>query len=953
MTPHRAPGRRTGLFGNTPRPLSGGAPVRRLLPCAVLLLGLAACGEAEPPSLAEARAVLDKGEAATAAIHLKNRLAFDERRGAAAPADTQRAEARFLLGRALLESGDATGADIELRRAQELGHPLAQVAAPLARAWTALRKPRQVTDTFASTTLDDAAATAELQTLVAGAYRMQGKLPEAEQATAAALAASPAHVPARLMQATLKAMRGQGDEAARITDDVLRSAPSNVQAHVLKGHLLAAAGQVPAAEAAFRAALRAQPDAVSAHAALVDLLLARNDQAAATAQWRVMNDALPRNPQTRLYEGRLALLAGDARKARELAEPLLRSHRDDVEVLKMAGAAELQLGATARAEAHLARASTLAPWALAPRLLLAQAYLQSGHYAKATELTTPVLALPAPPVEAVLLAAQTALLSGQPKQAQALYTRAAKMQPDDHDLAAQAALVRMRHDAGGDSLAELAALAERSRGVQPDLALLSTHLARKDWSAAGAAIDRIEGKQPGQPMAAELRGSLALQAGQVDDARRRYEEALQRDPLHYPALAGLAALDLGRGDVAAAKARVEAFLARDPQHLRALLALAELQARAPNGAADAGRTLARATAAHPEAQAAHLLLVGHHLRQRDFRAALSAAHAATAARPDDPELLERLARAQVAAGEPRQALRVYERLAVMLPGEPGPLLRKAEIHLAANEVHAAQQAVRRALDLDPGSLPALRAGVGLAMREKQPERALALARQAQQAQPKAAAGWLFEGEVQALRGEPAAAEKALRTALDKDGAGDAPQRLHQLLEATGRRPEAERFAAAWLQRQPADVGFVRHLGDTALSHRDWPQAERHYRTLVERRPRDAQALNNLAWLLLQQRKPGAVAFARRAVEAEPGNPAPMDTLAMSHLAEKNVDEAAKVQKAVLAIAPESQRFRLHMARIHLAAGDKPAARAQLTQVTRGNDSGPTQREARELLAQLD
>lgn len=950
MTPTRAPGR---LADPVRRPRRDGAPRRRLLPCAVLLLALAACGEAEPPTLSEARAVLDKGEAAAAAIHLKNRLAFEERRGAATE---HGAELRFLLGRALLESGDPTGADIELRRARELGHPQAEVAAPLARAWTAMRKPRQVIEAFAGTELADPVATAELQTLVAGAYRSQGRLTEAEQATATALAAAPGHAPALLLQATLKAMRGQPEEAGRLTDQVLRAAPTNVQAHVLKGHLLAAAGQRPAAEAAFRAALQQQPNAVSAHAALIDLTLARGDRDAAATQWRAMNDALPQNPQTRLYEGRLALLAGDARRARQIAEPLLRSHREDVDVLKLAGAAELQLGAPARAEPLLARAASLAPWALAPRLLLAQAHLQSGQYAKAMELTKPVLAAPSPPVEAVLLAAQTALLAGRPQDAQALYARAATLAPGNLDIAAQAAIVRLRQDASGDSLTELSALAERSAGIQPDLALLSTHMARRDWTAATQDVDRIERKQPGQPMAAELRGSLALQAGRVDDARRRYEEALQRDPSHYPALAGLAALDLGRGDGAAARARVEAFVARDPQHLRGLLALAELQAREPGGASDAGRTLARAVAAHPEAQAAHLLLVEHHMRQRDFRAALSAAHAAVAARPEDPELLDRLARAQVAAGEPRQALRVYDRLAVLLPGEPGPLLRKADIHLAAGETSAAQQAVRRALEVAPGSLPALRAAVGLAVRDQQPERALALARQAQQAHPRAAAGWLFEGEVLALRQEPAAAEKALRTALEKDGPGEAPQRLHQLLDRGGHRADADRFATTWLQRHPDDAGFLQHLGESALARRDWPAAEQRYRALVERRPRDAQALNNLAWVLLQQRKSGAVAFARRAVEAEPGNPAPMDTLAMSYLAERRVDEAAKVQKAVLVLAPDSQRFRIHMARIHLAAGDKAAARAQLTQLAARSSSGETtaaQREVRELLAQLD
>ena len=44
------------------------------------------------------------------------------------------AEGRFLLGKALLESGDPVAAEVELRKAQELNHPVDQVAPLLMRS---------------------------------------------------------------------------------------------------------------------------------------------------------------------------------------------------------------------------------------------------------------------------------------------------------------------------------------------------------------------------------------------------------------------------------------------------------------------------------------------------------------------------------------------------------------------------------------------------------------------------------------------------------------------------------------------------------------------------------------------------------------------------------------------------------------------------------------------------
>ena len=72
---------------------------------------LAGCSsKSESELLAAAKENLQKKEPKTAVVQLKNAL----------QQDPSSAEARFLLGQALLDSGDAVGAEIALRRAQEL-----------------------------------------------------------------------------------------------------------------------------------------------------------------------------------------------------------------------------------------------------------------------------------------------------------------------------------------------------------------------------------------------------------------------------------------------------------------------------------------------------------------------------------------------------------------------------------------------------------------------------------------------------------------------------------------------------------------------------------------------------------------------------------------------------------------------------------------------------------------
>lgn len=58
----------------------------------------------------------------------------------------------------------------------------------------------------------------------------------------------------------------------------------------------------------------------------------------------------------------------------------------------------------------------------------------------------------------------------------------------------------------------------------------------------------------------------------------------------------------------------------------------------------------------------------------------------------------------------------------------------------------------------------------------------------------------------------------------------------------------------------------------AMLRDDWPAAEAYYRQVLELRPNQALALNNLAYLLVKLKKPGALPLAQRAVALAPRRP---------------------------------------------------------------------------------
>ena len=95
---------------------------------AAALISVACGGEKPEALLASARDYMAKNDNKAAVIQIKNAL----------QKYPELAEGRFLLGKALLESGDPVAAEVELRKAQELNHPVDQVAPLLMRARLAL-----------------------------------------------------------------------------------------------------------------------------------------------------------------------------------------------------------------------------------------------------------------------------------------------------------------------------------------------------------------------------------------------------------------------------------------------------------------------------------------------------------------------------------------------------------------------------------------------------------------------------------------------------------------------------------------------------------------------------------------------------------------------------------------------------------------------------------------------
>ncbi len=918
---------------------------RLLVPTLLATLLLAACGGKDPAELVgSARSLIDKGEHKTAIIELKSALQEAPEMG----------EARFLLGKSLLASGDVAGAAVELRKALDLRVDDNEVVPELARALYLQGDYQRLLEQFGQTVLSQPLAEADLKVTLARANGGLGKREQARRAIEAALKAMPEYGPAKIFEARLQADTGDIDGALAALGKQLERTPQDAEGWQIKGDLeMYGKRDLDAALAAYRQAIAVRPNHVTSHSGAIAVLLAKGDAAGAKAQLEGLQKILPKHPQTLYYTASVALLAKELDKAKEAIDQMLRVAGDSPRALQIAGAVEFERRAWPQAEAHLSKALQLDPKLSVARRLLAGTYLQRSEPTKALSTLQPLLELPNPPSAIYMLKAQAHLQAGDIVEAEKAFATASKIDPNDKRNRTALAVSRVIGGDPDEGLAELRSLASDSDSTVADLPLISTLVRKKDLKGAMAAIDALEKKQPDKPVAANLRARLLLQQGDKAGAEKAFRRALEIQPTFFPAASALAQMALLDKRIDDAKKILDEFLAKSPASTQALIASAALQARTGAAREQILAMFEKAIKQSPTDATPRLALVNYQLNTQDFKGALGTAQQANAALPDSPPLLDALGRAQAASGDINQALASFGKLAQMLPTSAAPHLRVADVQWAAKNPDAAIQALKRALSVDADNLQAQRTLIDAYLATDKPADAIAMARQVRQQRPQRDVGYLLEGGIEAAQRRWPQAITIYREGLKAvPDSTDLATRLHVALGASKQEAEAAQMAADWLRKHPSDAGFRFYLGDVALARKDLASAETHYREVLKVQPENALALNNVAWLMAQGKKPGAVAMAEKAVALLPDRPVIMDTLAQALAAEGQKDKAVDIMRQALRLEDKNPQLRLNLARLLVDAGDKAAAKTELEALAKLGDKFPRQKEVAQLLQGL-
>ena len=901
-------------------------------------------GCSKTPSAAEymqeAKAFHAKRDNRAAIIQLKNALST-------APDDS---EARLLLGTLYNETGDYAFAELELRRAQQANADPFAVMAGLARSLLGRREYKKLLDELDAFEKKHPSLTPEILTLQGDARAGAGRQ-DAKSSYTAALEKDPRFIDAQLGLARIAASEGKIEEALRQVTSMLAQSPQNTDAWLFRGDLLRSRSMSEDAEKSYRRAIEIKPDDVQSRLRLADLYIVTSKLDAARTEIAAIRKVEPQNLMALYQQAVIYMLEKKYTEARDALQQVRKQAPDHLPSMRLAGVAAYFTGSTVQADRDLSTYLTHFPKDAGARKLLAANSLRGGQPEKALELMNPLLSA-GNDAQVFAIAGEAALRTNQLAKAGEYLQKAAALAPQDARVRTQLGVSRLATGDTDSGMADLvSASALPTDSARADLILALAHLERKEYDKAFAVIAALEKKQPANPVVFNLRAQALLAQGNAVQARKNLEKALELQPDYFPAANSLASLDVGEKNFKAARKRLNAFLEKNPANVSAMLLLADI-AVLEGDEKERLKWLEKAAEISPSAMRPHLLLTRHYLEKKDFRKAVATARRAQSANPQSAEALALLGTTQLAAGEKEEAVTTYYSLVKLAPNSAAAHYGLAMALANSKNIASARASLTKALELQPGYLDAEVAMAALEVEARNYPEALKLAQRMRSRSPKSPAGAALEGDVRMSQKDFAGAARAYDAALEISKSSALFIKSHLALVRAGKTKEADAKGVDWLKSYPADNASRVYLADTAMAAGKNQVAIGYYQTVLDREPANVVALNNVAWLYLQENVPRALPAAEQALRLRPGDAMVLDTLGWILVQRGDTARGIDLMQRALALSPKSTALRYHLAAGYAKSGDKAKARETLDTLLVLEEAFPQRKDALALRGQL-
>ena len=921
----------------------------RLLVGAVLSTSVCLAWAADPKAslyYEDALTRFEKKDHKGAIVQLKNAIKLDRKL----------LPVHVLLGRALLANGEANAAEAAFDEALKLGVNPAEVVLPMAEAMVAQGKPDLLVSQprFAHSGLPPEVRSKLLLLKAAaasdvGTARDALKLLEEARALNINTAASWAsEVPIRVRARQLPEAKAAADKAVALDPKLPFAAYQQATvAHV--------SGDLKSAVAMYTRTLGLKADHIDALVARAGLHIDLNQMAEATADVQAARKADPRDPRSAYLAALLAERAGNAAETKlalnqvtNLLDPYpIEYIRFRPQVLMLGGMSHFALNQYEKAKPYLEMVVRQDPNSAVSKLL-AQIYLREKRTDKAVESLEAYLRNHGNDRQATLMLASSQMALGRNTRAAQLMEEALKKGDDP---SARALLGMSLVGAGklAPAAAELEAALKKDPGqIQAGVSLTALYVASGQGTRAVQVAQALVKQRPDNAGLVNLLGQALAAKGDAAGARSAFEQASKLDPAFTEPVLNLARLDIDQKSFEAAQGRLNGILVKSDKNVDALMETARLFAFRGQPE-ESLKWLQRAEDNAGNRLQPTLQAVDFHLARNRPDLAREAIKRLQNKAPEALVVLLAQARVQLANGEANDAKSTLTRAATLVAYDPAALTQVANLQMQAGNLPGAAHALDKALAAKPDHLRARALRSSVFLLQGEPAKAEQLARGVLASDPKLGLGHGLLGDLALSRKQTAAAIDFYKKAHEIDRNTDSLLRLFAAME-TGQRPAAIALAEQWLHAQATDLAVWRALADAQARGGNLAAARTAYEQVVKLSPQDAEALNNLAVVLVGLGDAGATKVADRALALKPQTPYIIGTAGWAAFHAGQPDRALQLLREARLRDPKNPGTRYFLGAVLAKQGRKAEALEELQAAVAG---GTYAKEAEALLKTLN
>ena len=890
--------------------------------------------------MSNARDSMKKGDLKSAQIDLRN----------AVRNDPQNAEAHYMLGRVSIELGDPVAAEREAMAARERGFDPHQAVPLLSQALLAQGKYQKLLDDLKPEGKD---ATLDASILVSRGFALIGlrRPDEAQKSFAEAQAVAPNAVEPLLADARLSVARADLSGAQAKIDRAIAAQPKSPEALLAKAQLLRLKNDGPGAMAVLDDLIAGQPTVTQARLNRASLALAmgKNDQAKIDIE--AILKATPGNVQAIYLAAVMEAQAGNFKAANDALERISGYIPRLERAYYLQAVVKEQLGLLEQSEESARKYLARFPNDIAGYKVLARVQFAKKRPDLVIETLGKVAESGKGDAETYDILGRAYSATNRAAEAVAAFQKAQTMAPNDVMLQTRLASARMTMgdvEAAMGDLEHTLELVPKAPAVGE--ALFFASLASGDLDKAAASLAKIKTMQGETEVTGNLEGLLRLAKTELPEAEAVFTALVKKYPDFAPGKVNLARIVAMRGDQPRAEALLADVLKKTPTAEPALT-MAVFYKLQNGRLAEATDIMEKAHAAAPTAVSTTANLGELYIRDGKAQKALDLAMAEKAPLSTTVQIYSLKAASFLALGRKKEARDIYTELLKQDANVAGARRQLVALQIESGEFEAARATLTNGIAANPRSYQFYQDLAMIDLKSTGVEAALTTSERLMGQDREFPELRALKGDIYLAANRPGDAADAYRKAQTANPSSMLVTRLAGAELRAGHVDTATKLLIEWVSLHTDDFLAMQQLSEIQLAGKRYDEAAVYLEMLLKKKPHDAIALNNLAWIYQQKGDDRALGMARRAYVLSP-NPQTADTLGWILVTTGNAASGVALLRQAVTEASNDPRVIYHYAVALKDTGAKEEAMRQLKAVIDSQGEYQEKQDAARLLTEL-